>query len=67
MVCSGDGEGGQAMTSPATIDRVAKAIFARRQGDVGDLFWSNIDESERTQYRLDAVAAIAAYTAGDEA
>lgn len=55
------------MTSPATIDRVAKAIFARRQGDVGDLFWSNIDESERTQYRLDAVAAIAAYTAGDEA
>ena len=59
------------MTSPATIDRVAKAIFARQHSQFTGLpgiehWWSNIDESERTAYRLDAVAAIAAYTAGDE-
>lgn len=65
----------QAMTSPATIDRVAKAIFARRENryagitDIDQssyaLLWPNIDESERTQYRLDAVAAIAAYREWD--
>ena len=64
------------MTSPATIDRVAKAIFIRPWGRpdeptfvadaIIDARWSAIDESERTAYRLDAVAAIAAYTAGDE-
>ena len=53
------------MTSPETIDRVAKAIYARRLGrsaKVAEFMWSVEDESERTQYRLDAAAAIAAYT-----
>ena len=48
------------------IERVAKALYARRNGPVGEdplvaeYVWSALDESERTQYRLDAVAAIRA-------
>lgn len=51
----------------ATITRVAKAIYARRNtrsrfttAAILDRLWLAIDESERTQYRLDAVAAIKA-------
>lgn len=54
------------MTDPT--DRIAKALYARRArltAAEADILWPALDESERTQYRLDAVAAMGAMQAGD--